>query len=68
MKNRIWHNILIGKTPIQFLARLLLGGIFIYASIDKIAFPGDFARIIENYGLLPSFVVKPFAILLPWLE
>lgn len=49
-------------------SRLFLGAIFIYASIDKIAFPQDFARVVENYELLPTFVVKPVAIILPWLE
>ncbi len=48
--------------------RILLGGIFIYASIDKIAFPAEFARIVENYELLPFDLIKPVAIILPVLE
>ncbi|OQY09304.1 MAG: hypothetical protein B6I30_10030, partial [Desulfobacteraceae bacterium 4572_187] len=38
------------------------------ASIDKIAFPSEFARIVENYDILPVFLIKPVAIILPLLE
>lgn len=48
--------------------RLFVGGVFIYASIDKIAHPGQFAHAIENYRILPYFLVNIFAIILPWVE
>ena len=50
------------------LARLILGFVFIYASIDKILHPGDFAEIIHNYQILPDLLINPTAIILPWLE
>ena len=50
------------------LLRLLIGGVFIYASIDKIAHPGQFAHAIENYRILPWFLINIFAIILPWIE
>ncbi len=53
---------------LQALCRLVLGGIFIYASLDKIAHPREFARIIANYGILPDFLVTLPALVLPWLE
>lgn len=53
---------------IHVLARFVLGGVFIFASIDKIAFPGEFTQIVRNYNLLPAVLVKPFAIILPWAE
>jgi uncharacterized membrane protein YphA (DoxX/SURF4 family) len=53
---------------LQTLARLILGGIFIYASLDKIARPLEFAKIIENYRILPGFLVTLPALVLPWLE
>ena len=49
-------------------SRILLGIVFIYASIDKIAFPSEFARIVESYEILPSLLIKPVAIILPLLE
>jgi uncharacterized membrane protein YphA (DoxX/SURF4 family) len=49
-------------------ARLILGGIFIYASIDKIAYPAAFAQAVYNYQILPDILVNLTAIVLPWLE
>ena len=49
-------------------ARVLLGALFIAASVDKIAHPGEFANIIHNYQLLPDSLVNIVAIVLPWLE
>jgi len=53
---------------LNHLFRILLGGIFIYASLDKIWEPGLFAKTIYNYRLLPDLLLHPVAILLPWLE
>src|SRR5271157_3370542 len=49
-------------------ARLLLGAIFIAASIEKIAHPSEFAKIISNYHILPDPMLNVVAIVLPWLE
>lgn len=54
--------------PVQLLCRFILGGLFIYASIDKIANPKAFAAIVYNYKLLPDAFINFFAVLLPWLE
>jgi uncharacterized membrane protein YphA (DoxX/SURF4 family) len=48
--------------------RLLLGAIFIGASIDKIAHPLEFAKIVSNYQILPGPTANIVAIVLPWLE
>ena len=50
------------------LLRLFVGGVFIYASIDKIYHPAQFAHAIENYRILPHSLVNIFAIILPWVE
>jgi len=49
-------------------ARIVLGSIFVYASFDKMANPGAFLKIIENYRILPVQLANPLAIFLPWLE
>lgn len=49
-------------------ARLFIGAIFIYASLDKIAHPDQFARIIFNYHLLPGYLVNLTALVLPVAE
>ncbi len=50
------------------LARWILGGFFIYASLDKLAHPELFARAISNYQLVPFGLENTMAIILPWLE
>ena len=45
-----------------------MGCIFIYASIDKIAFAEEFAKIVKSYNILPDFLVLPTSYVLPWIE
>lgn len=51
-----------------FIARLVLGGIFIYSSVDKIAYPSVFSEIVINYSILPVSLAKFVAFTLPWVE
>jgi hypothetical protein len=53
---------------VSLVLRLALGGIFLYASIDKIIHPQAFAEIIFNYHLLPDVLINAAALILPWLE
>jgi uncharacterized membrane protein YphA (DoxX/SURF4 family) len=53
---------------VALAARIVLGAVFMYASMDKIAHPQAFADIINNYRVLPIQLVNPMAIFLPWLE
>ena len=48
--------------------RLVLGFVFIYAAIDKIAHPADFAQNIYNYRMLPYWTINLMALVMPWLE
>ena len=52
--------------------RFLIGGYFIYASLDKIVDPYAFARVIESYHFSSSiglsFLDTFLALILPWLE
>lgn len=59
---------ILGSRYFVFAIRLIVGAIFIYASIDKITHPEQFARIVYNYKMLPHFAINFFAIVLPWLE
>jgi len=54
--------------PLGLIARLILGVIFIYASMDKIAHPAAFAKDIYNYQILPEILINLTALALPWLE
>ncbi|MCP4705452.1 MAG: DoxX family membrane protein [candidate division Zixibacteria bacterium] len=61
-------NKLLHDDYLSLITRLVVGGIFIYASLDKIANPSEFARIVYNYHLAPGDLVNLAAIILPWLE
>ena len=50
------------------LGRLILGYVFIYASIDKIIDPVSFSDIIDNYHITPVLLNNLFALFIPWLE
>ena len=56
------------KGPIILICRIVLGGIFIFASLDKIAHPAEFAKAIGNYHVLPFGLENLLALTLPWLE
>lgn len=51
-----------------FVLRIVLGCVFIYASLDKIIHPDFFAEAVYNYQLSPEVAVNLVAIWLPWLE
>ncbi|MBD3170628.1 MAG: DoxX family membrane protein [candidate division Zixibacteria bacterium] len=53
---------------IALILRVILGAAFIYASIDKIIHPAEFAKIIHYYRLLPGYLINFWAIVLPWIE
>ncbi len=48
--------------------RILLGGVFLWASWDKILDPAAFAQAIANYQIVPSTIGNPVALVLPWVE
>lgn len=66
MKTRLIE--ILSSIPMQWFSRLLLGGLFVYASIDKIAHPRAFADILYNYQILPDLFITIVAITLPWVE
>jgi len=51
-----------------FLCRLVVGGVFLYASWNKLHEPQAFAEVIHNYRLVPYALLHPWAHLLPVLE
>ena len=61
------NNILRNKY-LLLLFRVVVGIVFIYAGILKIADALGFSDAINNYDLLPLSLVNFFAITLPWIE
>lgn len=57
-----------GHQWIGLLARLYLGGVFLFACWHKIVHPDSFAVDVATYQILPLPLVNLFAITLPWVE
>jgi putative oxidoreductase len=53
---------------LSLATRLLIGAIFIYASVYKIWAPAEFAASIRNYMILPVSWSNIAAVTLPWIE
>ena len=54
---------------LEFLARLAVGGIFVYAAVGKLLAPiEEFEAAIRTYEFLPEVLVRPFAFITPWME
>jgi len=56
------------EKKLYHILRIILAVVFIYASIDKIMHPHDFAKAVFNYQILPDYLINITAIFLPWLE
>lgn len=50
------------------ICRFAVGGVFLYASLDKLANPGAFATAVHHYRMVPLELLHVFAALLPMLE
>jgi uncharacterized membrane protein YphA (DoxX/SURF4 family) len=48
--------------------RLIVAAVLIFAAVQKIWMPLEFARLIREYHLLPDQVLNLVAVVLPWLE
>ena len=72
MIRKYLNNMKYDKYTLIAYLRFLIGGYFIYASLDKIMDPYSFARIIESYHFSSSiglsFLDTFLALILPWLE
>jgi uncharacterized membrane protein YphA (DoxX/SURF4 family) len=53
---------------VHLALRLLLGGLFVWASLDKIANPAAFARIVYQWQIGGPVASNVVAVTLPWVE
>jgi putative oxidoreductase len=58
----------LSRPTILLFSRIILGVIFIYASVDKISNPLAFAQILHHYRLTPPGLINILAIVMPWIE
>jgi len=59
---------LLHTASLSLFARVVLGVLFLYASMDKLGDPAVFAQSIGNYKILPANFSIAAATILPWLE
>lgn len=59
---------IIDNDYLTILSRLVIGAIFVYASFYKIIDPGQFAKSIWFYHIVPGNLINFMALVLPWLE
>src|SRR5437016_5463080 len=55
-------------TIATLLGRFLLALVFGLSAAGKLTAPGLFRATVEGYHMLPSALVAPFAVALPWIE
>ena len=53
---------------VLLVLRIGIGLVFLYASVDKVVHPDQFAEIMQDYEILPKMVVNGAALWLAWLE
>jgi uncharacterized membrane protein YphA (DoxX/SURF4 family) len=53
---------------LALVLRIYIGGLFIYASMYKINYPGEFAESIIAYQIVPYWAVNVLAVVMPWME
>ena len=68
MKNKLFNLPLNYVSDFTHLFRIIVGYLFIFASLDKISDPSQFSFAISNYHITPYFVDNIAALIIPWLE
>jgi uncharacterized membrane protein YphA (DoxX/SURF4 family) len=59
---------LIFHPAIVWCVRLIVAAVLIYAALQKIWTPLEFARLVREYHLVPEQLLNLVAVTLPWLE
>ncbi len=59
---------IVSSNYFTLLLRILLGGILVFAAVGKLPSATQFVDVVSSYGLLPELLVRPYALLLPWVE
>ena len=52
----------------SLVSRVILGLTFVFAAVEKISYPEEFAVAIQAYQIVPMQYINIIALILPWLE
>ena len=64
---RCWHRCT--RAGVAVLLRVLLGGVFVFAGFSKLLLPhAEVVAHIQQYQVLPGWLVSITATFLPWIE
>ncbi|MCK4460369.1 MAG: DoxX family membrane protein, partial [candidate division Zixibacteria bacterium] len=59
---------IVDNDHLTMAVRVVVGGVFVSASVYKIIDPGSFARSIWYYHVVPGSLINLLALVLPWVE
>ena len=57
-----------GHSYVGLVLRVYLASVFLFACVHKIISPEDFAVDIATYQILPTVLINPMALVLPFIE
>jgi len=61
-------RIVLGSPWLPLALRLILGGIFLTASIAKLSNQAEFIGAVMSYGILPDSLARLYGSVVPWVE
>jgi uncharacterized membrane protein YphA (DoxX/SURF4 family) len=58
----------LGSNKTISVLQVILGGVYLYAGLSKVFFPGHFSRALSGYKLIPQILHPAIRNVLPWVE
>ena len=69
MPLRAWGEWLRAAPWVSVAARWVVGGLFVFSGISKAVLPhGEVMALVQQYQVVPHFLISPIAAVLPWVE
>ena len=66
---RVWGEWVRATPWVAVAARLAVGGLFVFSGMSKAVLPhGEVVALVEQYQVVPRFLIPPIAAGLPWVE